>query len=98
MLSRLFSSSSEPQGLYKIIASRKVKTLSSLINDLRAYKSDAELDLMRGIGRASGRSFAQTMRRKWRFEREIMDYVEYGFKRHGCDSSAYVPVVASGRV
>ena len=52
---------------------------------------------MRRIGRASGRSFTRTMRHKWQYEKDIMSYVEYNFSRHGCDSSAYVPVVASGK-
>ena len=52
---------------------------------------------MRRVGRATGRSFAQTMRRQWDDERELSAFIQGEFVRHGCSGSAYVPVVAGGR-
>lgn len=51
---------------------------------------------MRTAGRNSGRAFTQAMRRSWAYEKELADFLEYRFKRHGCTQSSYVPVVAGG--
>ena len=38
------------------------------------------------------------MRQAWTAEKDLTAFLEYKFKRNGCDSSAYVPVVAGGKV
>jgi intermediate cleaving peptidase 55 len=68
------------------------------MNDLRVFKSDAEIALMRKAGRISGRTFTEAMRHRWNYEKDLEAFLEYGFKRDGCDGSAYVPVVAGGMV
>lgn len=96
---RLFGTPSpRAEGLEKIFESSKVKPLKPLINDLRVFKSDAEILNMRKAGQASGRSFTEAMRSAWTKEKDLAAFLEYKFKRHGCDGSAYVPVVAGGQV
>ena len=53
---------------------------------------------MRKAGQASGRSFTEAMRHVWTKEKDLAAFLEYMFKRRGCDGSAYVPVVAGGKV
>ncbi|KAL9601825.1 MAG: hypothetical protein Q9179_002743 [Wetmoreana sp. 5 TL-2023] len=97
--SRLFSSQSPPKsdGLSKILDQATVKPLRSILNDLRNIKSDAEIANMRKAGQASGRAFTEAMRQAWTTEKDLTAFLEYTFKRKGCDTSAYVPVVAGGK-
>lgn len=53
---------------------------------------------MRKAGQASGRAFTDIMRQTWTREKDLCNALEYGFKARGCDGSAYVPVVAGGKV
>lgn len=53
---------------------------------------------MRKAGQASGRAFTEAMRQAWILEKDLTAYLEYMFKRKGCETSAYVPVVAGGKV
>ena len=53
---------------------------------------------MRKAGQNSGRAFTDAMRQSWTREKDLGNYLEYEFKRRGCDASAYVPVVAGGEV
>ena len=78
--------------------SSKVKPLKPSLNDLRVLKSDAEIANMRKAGQASGRSFTEAMRHAWTKEKDLAAFLEYRFKCHDCDGSAYVPVVAGGQV
>ncbi|KAL8635600.1 MAG: hypothetical protein Q9228_006923 [Teloschistes exilis] len=96
---RLFSSrpSSVTDSLSRILEKAKVTPLKSIMNDLRNIKSDAEIANMRKAGRASGRAFTEAMRQAWTLEKDLTAYLEYMFKRKGCETSAYVPVVAGGK-
>jgi hypothetical protein len=38
------------------------------------------------------------MRRGWAKEKDLQDFLEYEFKKNGCERSAYIPVVAGGEV
>lgn len=67
------------------------------MNSIRVLKSDAEVANMRKAGQASGRAFTEAMRQAWTREKDLAAYLEYKFKRNGCDTSAYVPVVAGGQ-
>ena len=53
---------------------------------------------MRRVGRATGRAFAGAMRRAWTRERGLAAFVQHEFVRYGLHGSAYVPVVAGGKV
>jgi intermediate cleaving peptidase 55 len=80
-----------------LIASNKLKPLRPLVHGLRAFKSEAEIALLRQIGRATGRSFQDSMKNKWNFERDLMAFFEYRLRMHGCEGNAYVPIVAGGK-
>ncbi|MCJ1325083.1 hypothetical protein MMC10_001745, partial [Thelotrema lepadinum] len=94
------STSSSPtteKPLSSILASRNLKPLKPLVHDLRAFKSENEIRLMRGVGQATGRSFQGVMSRQWEYENEIEAWMEYDFRRRGMDGNAYVPVIAGGK-
>lgn len=98
--SRLFSSRSpsKTDSLSKLLDQATVKPLKSILNELRNIKSDAEIANMRMAGKASGRAFTEAMRQAWTTEKDLNAFLEYTFKKNGCDTSAYVPVVAGGKV
>ncbi|KAI9223326.1 peptidase M24, structural domain-containing protein [Blastocladiella britannica] len=73
------------------------RSLSPLIQAMRAIKSPAELGVMRRAGRISGESFAAVMGRPFDTEHALAARLEYEFKSRGSKGSAYVPVVAGGR-
>ena len=81
----------------ELIESRKIMTLRHTMNELRAYKSPAEIDLMREAGRASGKAHTDALRRSFTGERELDAYLRFKFVSYGCDQIAYEPVVAGGR-
>ncbi|MCJ1253462.1 hypothetical protein MMC24_001274 [Lignoscripta atroalba] len=95
---RFFSNaSSKAEGFAKILASSKVQPLKPVINDVRVLKSDAEISNMRKAGQASGRAYTEAMRRSWTREKDLAAFLDYQFKVQGCDTSAYVPVIAGGK-
>ncbi|KAL8756435.1 MAG: hypothetical protein Q9199_002950 [Rusavskia elegans] len=97
--SRLFASKTPPdaQGLATLLNRKSVKPLRDILNEIRNIKSDAEIANMRKAGQASGRAFTEAMRQAWTAEKDLTAFLEYKFKRNGCDTSAYVPVVAGGK-
>ena len=52
---------------------------------------------MRHVGQMSGRAITKTFRQAWTREKDLTAYLEYELKSHGCDTSAYIPVVAGGK-
>ena len=74
-----------------------VKPLRPLMNELRAIKSEAEIVNMRIAGQATGRAFTEAMRSSFEFEKDLRAFLDYRFVMHGCDGTAYVPVVAGGK-
>jgi len=97
--SRFFSGvSTKPDSFARMLESSKVKPLQPLINDLRVFKSSAEIANMRIAGKASGRAFTEAMRQRWNREKDLAAFLDYQFKMKGCDRSAYVPVIAGGEV
>ena len=89
--------------LSSMLPLRKTKTLRPLMNDLRAFKSKAEVANMRTAGRLSGRAFTNTMQLCFHpdspintEEAAIDAYLEYQIKMQGCQSLAFEPVVAGG--
>ncbi|KAL8993385.1 MAG: hypothetical protein Q9169_006388 [Polycauliona sp. 2 TL-2023] len=91
---RLFSNRS-PSRLATLLEKKPVKPLRSILNEIRNIKSDAEILNMRKAGQASGRAFTEAMRQAWTMEKNLTAFLEYKFKRNGCDTSAYVPQNAS---
>lgn len=53
---------------------------------------------MRKAGQISGRVFTAAMAKAWTREKDLGVFLDYGFQRRGCDSPAYIPVVAGGQV
>lgn len=53
---------------------------------------------MRRLGQASGRAFTEAMRQDFTREKDLYSFLEYQFKVNGCDTNAFVPVVAGGEV
>ncbi|PGH14992.1 hypothetical protein AJ79_02672 [Helicocarpus griseus UAMH5409] len=97
-LSRFFSSLKKEGGiLEKLVASQKVKPLRPVLNELRIFKSEDEIRNMRKAGQASGRAFTEAMRNGFTMEKDVHAFLEYQFKKNGCDGPAFVPVVAGGQ-
>ncbi|KIX05783.1 uncharacterized protein Z518_03755 [Rhinocladiella mackenziei CBS 650.93] len=81
----------------RLIESSKVHRLRPIMNDLRAFKSPAEIEVMRKAGRASGRAHTEAMRAAWTREKELDSYLRYRLAANGSDTIAFEPVVAGGR-
>ncbi|KAF2429306.1 hypothetical protein EJ08DRAFT_650521 [Tothia fuscella] len=77
-------------------AGGEVEGLRSVMNGLRVKKNEAEIECMIIAGKASGMAFTEAMRRSWKGEKELSNFLDYQFKVNGCDGPAYVPVVAGG--
>lgn len=75
-----------------------VKPLRPLMNDLRVFKSEAEIINMRKAGKVSGRAITEAMRNHFSGEKDLESFLDYRFKMNGCDGPAYVPVIAGGEV
>jgi intermediate cleaving peptidase 55 len=97
IFARLFPAATSGGELSKLLDSSKVQPLKPLIHGLRMFKSPGELANMHRAGVASGAAFNAALRRRWTSEKDLCDFLEYRFKRQGCDTSAYVPVVAAGK-
>ena len=93
----LYGRSKKTTQFAELIGSGKVNRLRPLMNDLRAWKSPAEIAVMRKAGKASGRAHTDAMRRAWTQERQLDAYLRYRFVSRGCESSAFEPVVAGGK-
>ncbi|TKA77067.1 hypothetical protein B0A49_03428 [Cryomyces minteri] len=90
-------SDAKPEVFAKILKDSRVQPLRPTMNEVRMFKSEAEIRNMRIAGQASGRVYTEAMRQHFDTEKKMWNYLEYGFRTQGCDSSAYVPVVAGGR-
>lgn len=93
----LFGAARKTTEFAEMIDSKKLHRLRPLMNDLRAFKSPAEIELMRRAGRASGRAHTDAMRKAWTREKQLDAYLRYRFIANGCDTSAFEPVVAGGK-
>lgn len=94
----IFSRGEEP-GRYafrNILQDSNVKPLKPIINELRVFKSEAEVALMHLAGRISGRALTKAMSKRWETEKDLGTFLDYEFKTGGCDAAAYVPVIAGG--
>ncbi|KAI9884132.1 MAG: hypothetical protein M1823_004074 [Watsoniomyces obsoletus] len=82
----------------ELLAHTKTQPLRPLLHELRVRKSEGEIANMRAAGKASGRAITNAMSRSFSTEKALAAFIEYQFKEGGCDTSAYVPVVAGGEV
>ena len=85
----------------EMVPERKVRSLRPLMNDLRIFKSPAEVACMREAGRASGLAHTDAMRAAvtgaFQTERELHAFLNWRQVHHGCETSAFEPVVAGGK-
>ncbi|KIW04220.1 uncharacterized protein PV09_04527 [Verruconis gallopava] len=83
-------------GIAKAISGLTVRPLRPLLNRLRVRKSEAEISLMRSVGKASGRAITRAMRQTWTSEKKLAANLEFNFMEEAMDGVGYVPVVAGG--
>lgn len=95
-LKRFFGHGEGNSSFQKMVKSSRVKPLRDLVNNLRVYKSNSEVQNMRHAGQVSGRAFTNIMRRQYTKEKDLETYLDFEFKTGGCDGPAYVPVIAGG--
>lgn len=88
---------SQHSGFQQMIKDSKVRPLKPLMHTLRIIKSKAEITNMRLAGKYSGRAITNAMRRQWTREKDLGAFLDYDFKSNGCDTTAYVPVIAGGQ-
>lgn len=86
-----------PNDFQRMIKDSKVKPLKPLMHELRIIKSESEIANMRLAGKFSGRAFTNAMRRQWTKEKDLGAFLDYDFKVGGCETIAYVPVIAGGQ-
>lgn len=72
--------------------------LEPLLAEMRLYKSDAEIDLLRQAARISVDAHKRAMQlcQNMEFEYQLEAELLYEFSRQGCRSVAYDPIVGSG--
>lgn len=72
--------------------------LDPVLSELRLFKSDAELELMRRAAQISVAAHQKAMRvcKNSSYEFELEAELLYEFTRHGCRAVAYEPIVGSG--
>lgn len=97
---RYFSSLTKvrSEGFGKLLQNNNVRPLRPIMNKLRVKKSAAEVLNMRQAGQVSGRVFTETMKTPMATEKDLWTMLDTGFRMGGLDGSAYVPVVAGGKV
>ncbi|KAI9669792.1 MAG: hypothetical protein M1829_005047 [Trizodia sp. TS-e1964] len=84
-------------GFRSLLKGTRTKSLRPLICDLRVLKSEAEVANMRLCGKISGRAITKAMGQKFTKEKDLAAFLDYQFRIGGCDTSAYVPVIAGGK-
>jgi Xaa-Pro aminopeptidase len=88
--------------IHELIKHHKKETtlcpLTRIVQSLRAVKSEAELKVMQKAGKISGRAITRAYGRRFTKEADLNAYLDYAFRIGGCEKSAYVPVVAGGKV
>lgn len=94
----LYGPTTTSERLKKCVDHSKVRPLRPLLNDMKVFKSEDEVVHMRRLGQAAGRAFTESMSHEFNMEKDLASFLEYNFKVNGCDTSAFVPVVAGGAV
>ncbi|KAL7750146.1 aminopeptidase [Sorochytrium milnesiophthora] len=94
------ASSVAPQwfsGLRSVL-DKSIRPLSSRVQELRAIKSPAELQVMQKVADISCNGFRTVMRSRASYESEhhLAAAYEYDIKRQGASGYGYIPVVAGG--
>ncbi len=81
-----------------ISAPNKLVDCQSILDEMRLFKSDAELDVMRQVNIISGKAHQRAMEktRPQMFEYQIEAELLHEFVRHGARHAAYNSIVAGG--
>jgi intermediate cleaving peptidase 55 len=87
----------EKGGAQALLKDKTMKPIRHIMNELRVFKSEAEIKNMRFAGKVSGRAITNAMRQQWTKEKDLWAFLDYGFRIGGCDTYAYVPVIAGGK-
>jgi intermediate cleaving peptidase 55 len=93
----LYGKSKRATEFAEMVETAKIKPLRQNMNELRAFKSPAEVQLLRTCGRAAGRAHTDCIRQKWTTEKDLDGYLRYRFLSNGCDTLSFEPVVAGGK-
>ena len=93
----LYGRSKKSTDFSDLLGKSKTCRLRPLMNSLRAFKSPAELSVMRAAGKASGRAHTDCMRKAWTREKQLDAFFRYRCVSHGCDTQAFEPVTAGGK-
>ncbi len=77
----------------------KYERLAPLIQKIRLYKSDIEIDLIKRASAITKNTFLSVLStlKPGMMEYEIEALISYEFTRHGADGHAYAPIVAAGK-
>ncbi len=77
----------------------KVADLDPILDVLRAFKSQREIELIREATRITGLGIIEAMKnaRPGMHEYELQAYAEYIFKKYGSQGAAYFALVATGQ-
>lgn len=76
-----------------------LENIADILGEMRLVKSDAEIELMRKVCEISANAFTSVMKEAVdaNFEYELHARLLYDFHRHGCQTTAYDPIVGSGK-
>lgn len=84
--------------LTKLFRNSTQRSVDELLHPLRSIKSTAELECMKEAANISSNVYREIMGKRFEKEAEMSAEFNYRFCIGGCDRSAYVPVVAGGKV
>ena len=86
------------RGRSGVAAPEEIVNVRFLLDEMRLYKSEAELDVMRRAAQISADAHARAMRmtRSGMREYEIEAELLHAFYRHGAQAPAYTSIVAGG--
>jgi Xaa-Pro aminopeptidase len=86
------------QGRSGVTAPPSAHDLFGLLDEMRLFKDDGEVELMLRAATISGQAHARAMRatRPGMYEYEIEAELLYEFRRNGAQFPAYTPIVAAG--
>lgn len=86
------------QGRTGVSAPQRVHDVRAALDEMRLFKDEREIELMRSAAAISAKAHQRAMRatRPGRMEYEIEAELLYEFRRHGAQYPAYWPIVAGG--
>lgn len=72
------------------------KSAVALVEKSRLVKSEAEINVMRIAAELSSAVYNKAYATSFSSEAQLQAFLDYEFRMHGCEESAYLPVVAGG--